>query len=215
MAAFRLVALLVLLSPVTDATDCVDLLDVCESLQTICIGSILTHHFNVISDLSSQMNDSTLPALESSLPLIQSDLPLVLGSNEDGSSTAPVERSASSSPTSIIDEETLKNALPLLKESLPLIRESLPLIRESLPLIRDYLDPIVGKTDCQRKATCRSKRFLRKFTYSLFFLGCKDCPKLRDTIIQFVEALCPSTCKVCTSGSDLLASSSALSTFFS
>uniref|UniRef100_A0A1I7T9Q1 ShKT domain-containing protein n=1 Tax=Caenorhabditis tropicalis TaxID=1561998 RepID=A0A1I7T9Q1_9PELO len=200
MAAFRLVALLVLLSPVTDATDCVDLLDVCESLQTICIGSILTHHFNVISDLSSQMNDSTLPALESSLPLIQSDLPLVLGSNEDGSSTAPVERSASSSPTSIIDEETLKNALPLLKESLPLIRESLPLIRESLPLIRDYLDPIVGKTDCQRKATCRS---------------CKDCPKLRDTIIQFVEALCPSTCKVCTSGSDLLASSSALSTFFS
>ncbi|CAL2051587.1 unnamed protein product [Caenorhabditis brenneri] len=199
MAASRLVVLLLLTFTVANATDCVDLLDICESLQSICIGSILTHHFNVISDLSSQMNDSTLPALESSLPMVQSDLPLVLGSNgDDGSST--VSADGTTSHTSLLDDETLKNALPLLKESLPLIRESLPLIRESLPLIRQYLDPIVGNSNCQRKATCRS---------------CKDCPKLRDSIISFVEGLCPSTCKVCADKTDLLASSSALAAFFS
>ncbi|KAF1749105.1 hypothetical protein GCK72_025572 [Caenorhabditis remanei] len=203
MAVSRMVVLLFLIFTiftVTDATDCADLLDICESLQPICIGSILQHHFNVISELSDQMNDSTLPALESSLPLVQSDLPLVLGTNDDGSSIAPVEGSGTTSASSTFDEEALKNALPLLKESLPLIRESLPLIRESLPLIRQYLDPLVGKTACQRKATCKS---------------CKDCPKLRDSIIDFVEGLCPNTCKVCTTGSDLLASSNALAAYFS
>ncbi|CAO4387061.1 unnamed protein product [Caenorhabditis nigoni] len=199
MAASRMVVLLFLIFTVTHATDCVDLLSTCESLQSICIGSILQHHFDVISDLTSQLNDSTIPALESSLPQVQSDLPLVLGSNDDGSSTASAVE-GSGTTASLFDDEALKNALPLLKESLPLIRESLPLIRESLPLIRQYLDPLVGKTACQRKATCKS---------------CKDCPKLRDSIIDFVEALCPNTCKVCTTGSDLLASSNALSAYFS
>ncbi|CAA96678.1 PHAryngeal gland Toxin-related [Caenorhabditis elegans] len=204
MTACRLVAILFLVFTVGEAAeDCVDLLSTCESLQSICIGSVLEYHFNVISDLSKQLNSSSLPALETSLPLIQSGLPLVLGSNggDEGSAEgSAVEGSGSSSSSSVFDEQNLKNALPLLKESLPLIRESLPLIRESLPLIRQYLDPLVGKSYCQRKATCRS---------------CKDCPKLRDSIVDFVQALCPRTCKVCTTGSDLLASSAALTAFFS
>ncbi|CAI2358200.1 unnamed protein product [Caenorhabditis sp. 36 PRJEB53466] len=200
MAPLRLAALIALTFVTTSlATDCVDLISACANLQSICIGSILEYHFNVIDDLSTQVNSSSIPALESSLPLLESDLPLVLAAN-DGSSTTVSDRSTEeASAAGSTTEDPLKSALPLLKESLPLIRESLPLIRESLPLIRQYLDPLVGKPDCQRKATCRS---------------CKECPKLRDSIISFVQSLCPNTCKVCTTAENANTTATGISAFF-
>lgn len=57
MAALRLVAsLLAAIFVTSSASDCVDLIASCASLQSICIGSILEYHFNVISDISIQMN---------------------------------------------------------------------------------------------------------------------------------------------------------------
>ncbi|CAI4225484.1 unnamed protein product [Auanema sp. JU1783] len=149
---------------------CADLIDFCDALSPICAGSIIQYHFEQLESVAQQIeNNSAIPALEESLPKVESSLPLV-GTTGEGAQEA---------------ESGFEKSLPLLKESLPLIRESLPLIRESLPLIRQFVDPYYlqsEKTTCQRKSNCKT---------------CRECPKLRESTVSFIESLCPQTCKVC------------------
>ncbi|CAB3399305.1 unnamed protein product [Caenorhabditis bovis] len=179
MLPLRLVTTSIFVFIVVYAQNCEDVISSCDDLKSICIGSILEYQLKQIVSLASQLNSSSIPVLENSLPQVESELPLVLG-NQNGET--------SKQPSS--DSETLMKNLPLIKESLPLIRESLPLIRESLPLIREYLDPLFdnGKTSCQKKEICKS---------------CKACPKLRESLVRFVESLCPNTCRVCATSTDL------------
>ncbi|VDM79103.1 unnamed protein product [Strongylus vulgaris] len=198
---------------VTVAQTCEDLVDFCDALQPICIGSIIQYQLQQLQAVADQLSNSTsIPALESSLPLLRS---------EDPNSQPMVGSVASSSEMEELEQE-FKDSLPFLKESLPLIRESLPLIRESLPLIRHIIDPIYykdDKTTCQRKATCKSKTLIQnlkqipyfnmvatkmvKYTIILAFAtGCRECPKLREAVANVVEAICPNTCRACSTGNN-------------